>query len=328
MKPFGILAILLVVGCSTLLWFNRGLLGQRVPPCLEIADPFHHRYIPGCSGIFRAKGAPPVEYRINSLGMRERELSSLPEKRQRLLLIGDSSVEGHGVAWEDTLSQQLERRLPGWTVINGGIRSSGPILQRLRFERLMNEVKPSAVIWYFTENDFQEDRLHMAIGRSPDRDGIPTEFSTEDFAGTAPSGSGLLRLPPLSWIMDLMRLQTYDHNVRTLLEKVPAESVPTCQALSQVVSRAQNAKVPLRFALIPLGPENKTPYWELGFSRLADCPQVKGQWLDLRPHLNASESFIPGDTHPGPAGVNRMAEETIRRWGGELFDQRKSATKK
>lgn len=97
--------------------------------------------------------------RTNTHGQRDVERTvEKPKGHERILLLGDSVVEGHGLAAvDDTMSQQLEHLLTDGTteVLNFGV--SG-YCTRAEVELL--EVKglkfdPDTVVVVFTENDFQ-----------------------------------------------------------------------------------------------------------------------------------------------------------------------------
>lgn len=60
-----------------------------------------------------------IEYRLNSLGMRDREYSIVKEKSiYRIIMLGDSAVFGSYVPLEDTMTERLEK------LLNGKIESS------------------------------------------------------------------------------------------------------------------------------------------------------------------------------------------------------------
>lgn len=72
----------------------------------------------------------PIRARINSEGLRGPELSPRKGALKRVLLIGDSVIQGMAVQDEETLSVQLQERLnafsgarQGWEVLNGGVSS-------------------------------------------------------------------------------------------------------------------------------------------------------------------------------------------------------------
>ncbi len=98
-----------------------------------------------------------VEYRYNSLGFRDRELTPRREGLRRLVILGDSFTEGQGVKAQDAVAGVLERllneRQPGsWEVWNAGRRGSD--FPRLfdSFERVL-EAQPDVVVYGMVLND-------------------------------------------------------------------------------------------------------------------------------------------------------------------------------
>jgi len=96
--------------------------------------------------------------RINSHGQRDPERSlAKPGGVKRVLLLGDSVVEGHGVREVDTLSQQLERLLgAGFEVLNFGV--SG-YCTKAEIELLATKglaFAPDQVVLLFVGNDFND----------------------------------------------------------------------------------------------------------------------------------------------------------------------------
>ena len=111
--------------------------------------------------------------RTNSHGLRDRERSlEKPPGGRRVILLGDSIVEGHGIREADTISRQLERLYAdGKTeVLNFGVSGYCTLA-----EIEMLEVKgvffgPDQVVLVFVQNDFDnfnEDTLPLGgtIGR-------------------------------------------------------------------------------------------------------------------------------------------------------------------
>ena len=95
--------------------------------------------------------------RTNSHGLRdvERELDKPPGTR-RVILLGDSVVEGHGVAESDTISRQLEALYPdGRTqVLNMGVSGYCTLAEVELLETKGLAFDPDIVVLFFVENDF------------------------------------------------------------------------------------------------------------------------------------------------------------------------------
>lgn len=83
----------------------------------------------------------PYRVRTNDLGMVDATARVVPKKsdKKRILLIGDSFVEGVGLPWEDTFAGMLSADLApqGIEVLNGGIASFSPKLYCLRLQQLL-----------------------------------------------------------------------------------------------------------------------------------------------------------------------------------------------
>ncbi len=100
----------------------------------------------------------------NSVGMRgpqefsEAHVSGVP----RLVVVGDSYVEGFAVSEPDTFSAVLARDyLPGWEVLNLGVSGYGVDQAVLRYEKLGARYRPDvAVLGFFIHDYFRnEDRF-------------------------------------------------------------------------------------------------------------------------------------------------------------------------
>ena len=67
-------------------------------------------------------GQSTKEYTINSRGFRGGEISTVPDKRSRIIIVGGSTAFGGGVANNDeTIASILERLNPSYEVINAGV---------------------------------------------------------------------------------------------------------------------------------------------------------------------------------------------------------------
>lgn len=125
----------------------------------------HHCLIP--DGRYRHASAEfDYLWSNNALGMRDRERRW--EKAPgafRILVLGDSMVQGHGVVLEDTMVWQLEERLrrrhPRVEVLNGGIFGYSPLLEYLYLREILDRVRPDMVIVSLClDNDVSEDHWY------------------------------------------------------------------------------------------------------------------------------------------------------------------------
>ncbi|HSA32092.1 MAG TPA: hypothetical protein P5077_00035 [bacterium] len=83
----------------------------------------------------------PYRVRTNDLGMVDAAMRTVPPKseKRRVLLLGDSFVEGVGLPWEDTLAGMLSADLAprGVEVLNAGVASYSPKLYYLRMQQVL-----------------------------------------------------------------------------------------------------------------------------------------------------------------------------------------------
>lgn len=155
-------------------------------------DPvLHHRLRPNARKVVRG-----VEYRTNSLGLRDHEY---PERKPdgvfRVLMLGDSFTEGAGLAIDETVSKRVERRLSQgrcvgrYEVVNGGISSYSPILEYLLLQRLGPRLGPDLVVLNFDMSDVHDDFIRTAVAKL-DRQGLPIAVPRD------PVTEGGLVIPP------------------------------------------------------------------------------------------------------------------------------------
>src|SRR6516165_2433654 len=95
----------------------RGLFGPRFLPLFQRDDRVLYRLVPGAERIIVSPpiyGSAVVRYQINSQGFRGPELAR-PGASTRVVVYGDSFIQGSYVRTEDTFTEQLKTRLAGKT---------------------------------------------------------------------------------------------------------------------------------------------------------------------------------------------------------------------
>lgn len=127
-------------------------------PYIVQARPYIFSHIPH-SQYIQARSTYKITYKINSLGFRGEEI---PTKTQlkRLVVIGDSMVEGHGNEWENIFASLLNKDLRSlnWEVINMGMQGASPIYYATNLKRYLS-VSPDAVLLVIYENDVFDDHF-------------------------------------------------------------------------------------------------------------------------------------------------------------------------
>jgi hypothetical protein len=152
----------------------------------ESADPQH---FPG-----------PVVYQVNSLGCRDRrEFATFPPANvRRIIVIGDSYVEGEGINQEETLGPVLERRLHAaypaarFEVINCACASYSPILIYLRLKYQLLALRPEAVLVAVDLTDVFDDNHRYRPFAVFSRDGEPLRVDKFGWKGELKQRSALL----------------------------------------------------------------------------------------------------------------------------------------
>lgn len=93
--------------------FTRILLPQNRDTVLDILEPdpvVGYVYRPGATIQERGRDYD-VPFKINSIGLRDREIGERTAGRTRIMLVGNSFSVSHGVEIENSLSRTLEREL-------------------------------------------------------------------------------------------------------------------------------------------------------------------------------------------------------------------------
>ena len=121
-------------------------------------------HVPGATALLRT---PEYNVRvdINSQGFRDRELSEQPPPgTRRIVVLGDSFVEGAQVAADQMLTRRLEARLQAAgvgtvEVVNAGVYTWGTAQEYLLLTQQIGRLHPDLVILAFTSaNDVSDNR--------------------------------------------------------------------------------------------------------------------------------------------------------------------------
>lgn len=120
-----------------------------------IEEPIGYRNRPDLNGNFF--GVPVA---INSLGMRDREISGNAEGEFRILFMGDSLPFGIGVKYEDSLPCNLEKILnsggdsgSNFRTLNMGVISYNTEQELIQLKHLGLSLKPRLAILVYSDND-------------------------------------------------------------------------------------------------------------------------------------------------------------------------------
>ena len=131
--------------------------------CQSLDEEFHHVMIPNRQCRFKTDEWDVV-YKINSMSLRDMEYTlNKPEGIFRILVLGDSFAQVHGVDIDESFPKLLERRLnfqdnANIEIINSGVFAYSPLVEYLFLKKKGVLFEPDLVIIAFTPTDFWEDR--------------------------------------------------------------------------------------------------------------------------------------------------------------------------
>jgi lysophospholipase L1-like esterase len=132
----------------------------KTNPFILKFSPFLYSHIPH-STYNQERSYYSVKYSINEFGFRDFDTvfgKNLNGVKRRLLIIGDSFTEGHGVEFSETFSNLINNELSdNWEVINVGVQGASPAYYALNIDRYM-AFQPDAVLIVLYDNDIQNDR--------------------------------------------------------------------------------------------------------------------------------------------------------------------------
>lgn len=142
----------------------RPLLGQNVLSCRRKDAILHHALVPSCDGVVQTNDYT-IHFKTNSWGLRGEEFQKQKSKDvYRVLVLGDSYVEGWGVNEKEhfiTIAEQLlEKKGKKVEIINAGVASYSPVLE-LEFLRTKGvQLNPDLVIMMIDPNDMHDEYFY------------------------------------------------------------------------------------------------------------------------------------------------------------------------
>lgn len=87
-----------------------------------------------------------IDFETNSLGLRDVELDEVGANTIRVLAVGDSFTQGHGVEAGEAWPKRVQARLSGVQVVNAGVSGYGLAQMRKTAELLVERVRPHAIL--------------------------------------------------------------------------------------------------------------------------------------------------------------------------------------
>lgn len=215
----------------------------EIPPCFEVGSPFHHRYRENCQGKMKTPRGE-AEVRTNEDGLREQPREAALKEPSRVLVIGDSFVEGWWMSREEGISAELTRRFPGTYFVNGGLRSTGPMLQAESLSRRLELYRPKGILWFLNDTDGADDRLACAVLEDPAAPAGSRRFGINEFLldGWRERAVGLLGdTAPGRWL----RRVFYQRRWKELVHGERGGRCGACRGVEEFKAAADRAGVPV-----------------------------------------------------------------------------------
>lgn len=160
---FGLIVGMVLVELVLRIWTPSILADKAV----RKSDPIYHHSLRPSSDYIERTPEYVVEMKTNSMGLRGDEYVPGHEKEFKIVMLGDSFVEGFGVPEESCLVRRLERRLNSmeergvkYVVFNSGIAGYSPILEYLLLRDRALLLGPQLVVLCYDMSDVQEDVLY------------------------------------------------------------------------------------------------------------------------------------------------------------------------
>ncbi len=289
------------------LFFHHNQATEK-PPCFELGSPFHHRFQPNCSGtVVYSNG--PARISVNEDGMREIPRALALKKAHRVLVMGDSFVEGWRVSNESSLPALLTSRSQNRYFLNGGLRSTGPAWQANRLRELGRIYRPELVIWVLNETDFLDDRFACGVAENPTAPLESRRYGTPELQ-FKPWQEKLLALVKGASLERKLRVRLYQQRWREIADGPLASRCGACDGVRAFREALQKLKIPARTYFVPVNPAaaEQFNYFRAGREALLSClgrDEIE-EGLDLSGQFPA-DLYWDSDIHLNQEGLFLLA---------------------
>ncbi len=282
MRRFRVVLVVIVGIVLELLFIETALRFKLTSPWFEneryhfISDPvLHHKGLPHVTRHVRG-----AELRTNSLGLRGGDYPAEKDGDTfRILMVGDSVIEGGGLPLEETIPARLQALLTAagcgrrFEVLNGGVAGYSPILEYLFVKHVGLGLHPDLVIVNFDMTDVHDDFLWTSVARF-DSSGLPAAVPNNRLAETA------VLLPPARWPRALRFLGPYERRLTGLATYQVIRRSPVGQRLLGSV-RMTPERLPR------LGVVGDLRYDPMTITRDVESPTEREAWVLTRRYLVA-----------------------------------------
>lgn len=323
----GILILLLVLEAG---WRAVGFKPRdRNPEVVRYSRDLGWELKPGLHAVLKRAGGSSFLFETNSRGFRDRDHSIKKGALPRIVILGDSNAEGWNVAFADMWQNLFAAKMPGFEVLNFGVRAYDILQEYRQFMLEGIHYGPELVVQVLCGNDFPVDGdIVNALGFSGVIARKPV-FTVEEGRvrfGSAPEPEWMVsRNPVISGIKFFIRHSAFLCWVQDRARLLPS--------VSKILVRLGLRKVPA-----PSADDYEERYEkavEAGYRDFAAQARNHGfqilvMWLSPKPmpeklrrileensipivpvRLNQDQVF-PQDGHPNPEGHRVIADSLFR----------------
>ncbi|RZA08696.1 MAG: hypothetical protein EOP11_04070 [Proteobacteria bacterium] len=222
-----------------------------LPPCAETGAASFLRFRPNCREQQRSPQGR-VDFITNEDGLRDLPKELLLSLPNRVLLLGDSLVEGYWLREDQAIHSRLRELEPHHYFINGGLRGSGPLFQARRLPELIGGYQPQEVITVLNETDITDDQLACAVAKDSSADPRAWEFENINRAPSWPEralGTVFRGTKFEARIVDFFAAR----RLNALIAGGAGKPCDPCAGLKSLKSSADAAKVQFRALVVDRG---------------------------------------------------------------------------
>jgi lysophospholipase L1-like esterase len=169
-RKFKLVAVALVAVVAVLLDLGAGsLVDLETQASFRTSHPSYHHGLRPNQQRPTVWGARNYQMSTNSLGFRDRHVRDVPLQSEdhRVVLIGDSMIEGLGVEFDESVAGRLQARWSdeGVEVLNAAAVSYSPRLYDLRIRYLVEEqgVRFDQLVVFIDISDIQDETFYASF---------------------------------------------------------------------------------------------------------------------------------------------------------------------
>lgn len=264
-------------------------------------------------GVFQITLNKGLTFQAHHLDANSRQVSGCPDPTNPdILFLGCSFTYGFGVNDDQHFTSLLQKKHPDLSFQNAGVIGYGSVQSLLQLKELVKTRSLKAVVLNFSSFHFMRNTLsrqyrsNLKIGYARSSRQVEHQMIRARFPYQASCGGNIEYAPwaeiyenwrGREWLASINWIQTtYDH----IREDLSAQIETTACLIREMATICQEYHIPFGVACL-----DATPETEVLKTKLSAVP-----WVDVDFDFS-DHSLInhPSDSHPNPAGHQRIAEK-------------------